>query len=297
MLSPCIILEKLKRFAASLGLKTGLIFRGRSSAWTVAVCDTGSEFLLIVWLIYIVTYAPTKMEKLKRGTGVAKPKRGTMNLELPALRRKGNLIYKESVEGVSICVYTYGAEGKAGQKRIRTGRDYTLTVEPVPLDIALEPTPAKLEPFFKLGEVIKDDERGREIKLKQLGGEEQERAHILHEAETEFLRRRQENWPKVINPTELKRLALFAKYVHEDRKLRGQLARPEQLELAEKALLAASQEEQIALTKKIFQAMDPKLKEALIKKLRGGVKEGGTNNPILDVNAILRLHGIALSAR
>ncbi|MHB8369353.1 MAG: hypothetical protein ACYDBP_06615 [Leptospirales bacterium] len=156
---------------------------------------------------------------------MARPRRlhkAKMNLEVPALRRVGNLIYKESVEGVSICVYSYGFARKHAKAQRQSGIDYTLNLRPVPIEVAADnPTADKLREYFDLDEIIDEKARKQEIAQKEgLGAAEREKLEEELERAIFFADQRKQNWDKIINPIQLKRLALFANYVIEDRKLR-----------------------------------------------------------------------------
>lgn len=141
---------------------------------------------------------------------------------VPSLRRVGNFLYKESVEGISVCVYTYGTTRKTKETPARSsGVDYTLSVEPIPLEIAMEPTPENVRPYFLLDEKIDKEKRLEE--LKDLEPSEKTKAINELEKELDFLKKRRENFPFFTRKEELERLALFAEYVARDRELRSKI--------------------------------------------------------------------------
>lgn len=187
---------------------------------------------------------------------MAKLTRRVMQSEVPGLRRVGSLIYKESVAGINICIYEYGIERKKKGAGTRgSGVDYTLNVEPIPIEIAANPTPETIEPYFELNEVINRESRlaeiDRDVRIKGLTQAEKEKLVLALDKDLAFLEKRKENWPKVIQPDELERLKLFAQYVSADRILRAKIRGGSETEQAEKHLKNLGKAEREALLRKL----------------------------------------------
>ena len=187
---------------------------------------------------------------------MAKLTRRVMQSEVPGLRRVGSLIYKESVAGINICVYEYGTERKKKGTGARgSGMDYTLNIEPIPIELAINPTPETIKQYFDLDEVINRDSRlaeiDRDARIKGLSPAEKEKLVLALDKDIAFLEKRKENWPKVIQPDELERLKLFANYVSEDRKLRARIRGGSETEQAEKHLKSLGKAEREALLRKL----------------------------------------------
>lgn len=143
------------------------------------------------------------------------------------VRRKGQIIYKESVFGINVILFTYGKTGKTGEASVASGRDYTLNVMTIPLEVAQNAkTQDDIKDFFMLDKLVGRD--GKELNEQA----ERERISAIEDSskrkkEEEKLNgsiiwreRRTEQWPKVSSSVELERLRLYADYVAKDRELR-----------------------------------------------------------------------------
>lgn len=174
------------------------------------------------------------------------------------LRRKGQILYKESVYGINVIVFTYGKTGKTGEASVASGREYTLNVVTIPLEVAQNAkTPDDIKDFYKLGmlvrrdgkEIDEEEERTRIAALESLEKKEKEEEKL--KAAIVWRERRTEQWPKVSSNNELERLRLFAEYVGKDRELRQ---KKDEVSLRVEA-------------EKLLKELSPKTREELLRTL------------------------------